>query len=251
MNQNKIALAVAAVLAAANVAVAEEAAAPLTANIGVVSNYMWRGVTQTKDGAAVQGGVDYADESGFSIGTWASNVDFGDDDPDNNINLPKYEWDIYAGYAEKLGDNLGFNLTTGYYAYPDGKDSNMWELGASGTWEIFTLGAAYTLDGQASEPAPFREGDLYYYGNLAFDLPINFKLTGTLGRYDFNDYGDEGDYTHWQVSLSKNAGDFGTFSLNYDQTDGVNTKYDPTSVGENDFVIDDDPKLWVGWKKTF
>ncbi len=42
-----------------------------SANIGVVSNYMWRGVTQTGDQAAVQGGLDVAHESGFYAGTWA------------------------------------------------------------------------------------------------------------------------------------------------------------------------------------
>lgn len=240
MKRNKIAIAVAITVAGSNAALAENAA-PLTANIGVVSNYMWRGLTQTKDGPAIQGGVDYVDESGFSIGTWTSNVDFGDDDPANNIDLAKYEWDMYAGYAIKFGD-LGFNTTINYYAYPDGKDSNNWELIASGTYlDMFTLGVAYNLDGQAKEPAPYTEGDLYYYGSVGIDLPINFKLTGTLGHTNFDDFGNEGDYTHWQVSLNKDAGDFGNFSLNYDQNDG----------DDDLLATDDDPKVWVGWKKTF
>jgi len=239
MNPSKLAVAVAALLTAAGPALAEDS--PLTANIGAVSNYMWRGVTQTQDGAAIQGGLDYAHESGFSLGTWASNVDFGDDDPALDINLPKYELDLYAGYGGKVGD-FGYNLSTTYYAYPDGKDADFWELGASGSWNVLTVGLAYTLDGQANDPAPFRGGDFYYYGNLSFDLPMGFKLGGTLGHYDFTDFGSVADYTHWQVSVSKEAGDFGTFSLNYDQNDG----------GANEIVaVDDDPKVWVGWKKTF
>lgn len=235
MKLKKLNLAIITALAGANVAIAEETS-PVTANIGVVSNYMWRGVTQTDDGPAIQGGVDYAHESGFSLGTWASNVDFGDGE-----DIPKYEWDIYAGYGEKLGD-FGYNLNLGYFAYPDGKDFDMAEVGASGSWDFLTLGLAYTFYGQAPEPAAFRDGDLYYYGNLGFDLPVNFRLSGTLGYYNFNDLDETGDYTHWQVSLSKSAGDFGTFSLNYDQNDG--------GVDEA-LAIDDDPKVSIGWKKTF
>jgi len=166
---------------------------------------MWRGLTQTQDGAAVQGGLDYAHESGFSLGTWVSNVDWG-------TTKPSYELDLYGGYGGKVGD-FGYNLTTTYYAYPDGRDSNLWELGASGTWNVLTIGLAYTLDGQASSGNPYREGDMYYYGSLSFDLPMGFKLGGTLGHYDFTDFGSVADYTHWQISASKEVGDFGTFSV--------------------------------------
>ena len=61
-----------ALLAGAGVAQAE-----LSANLGVQSNYYFRGITQTDDKAAVSGGIDYAHDSGFYLGTWLSNVDFG------------------------------------------------------------------------------------------------------------------------------------------------------------------------------
>lgn len=234
MKPTKLPLAVAAIVTAASPALAMADDSPLSANIGAVSNYMWRGLTQTQDGAAIQGGLDYAHPSGFSAGTWVSNIDWGTADPN-------YELDLYAGYGGKAGD-FGYNLTTTYYAYPDGKDANFWELGLSGSWNVLTVGVAYTLDGQANKPAPYREGDVYYYGSLSFDLPMGFGLGATLGHYDFTDFGSVADYTHWQLSVSKQAGDFGTFSFNYDQNDG----------GTNELVaVDDDPKFWVGWKKTF
>jgi uncharacterized protein (TIGR02001 family) len=232
MNPSKLTLAVAAILTATGPVLAAES--PLTANIGVVSNYLWRGVTQTQDGAAIQGGIDYAHDSGFSAGTWVSNVDWGTPDPN-------YELDLYAGYGGKAGD-FGYNISTTYFAYPDGTDANFWELGASGSWSFLTLGLDYTLDGQASEPAPFREGDVYYYASLSFDLPMGMSLGGTLGHYDFTDFGSDADYTHWQVSISKDAGDFGTFNLSYDQNDGGATEW---------VAVNDDPKIWVGWTKTF
>ena len=77
-------------------------------NVGVTSQYMWRGMSQGS-GAATSGGLDYTADNGFSIGTWVSNVDFGDD--------TTYELDGYFGYS--FGPvSLGYI----YYAYPDGDD---------------------------------------------------------------------------------------------------------------------------------
>ena len=237
MRTHRLALAVAAAVAAGGSlpALGQDSPHSFSANIGAVTNYLWRGVTQTDDGPAIQGGVDYAHSSGFYLGTWLSNVDFGTPDPN-------YELDLYGGFGGSAGD-FGYDIHTVYYAYPDAEgDANFWELGASGTWKFLTVGLDYTLDGEVSSPAPFNSGDLYFYGSLAFDLPRDFSLGGTLGHYDFDDFGGAADYTHWQVSLSKAAGDFGTFSLNYDQNDG----------GEGEIVaLDDDPKFSVGWLKEF
>ncbi len=70
-----------------SVAMAES---PWSANIGVGSNYMWRGITQTDNAAAISGGVDYANPNGFYAGTWTSNVTWVGD---------SYELDLYAGYG--------------------------------------------------------------------------------------------------------------------------------------------------------
>ncbi|MCG6898335.1 MAG: TorF family putative porin [Thiocapsa sp.] len=222
-----------------------------SANIGAVSNYIFRGVTQTDDKAAIQGGVDYAHISGFYAGTWVSNVDFGDVDVEDEsgnvidvIKSPGYEADVYLGFSQSINDDLSFDLNAIYYAYPDGDDLDFAEIGGSATWKWVTLGLAYTAWGQA-EDAPgvengealFKEGDWYYYGSFAIDLPMDFGLDVHGGYYDF-DYNDGGnDYGHWGLSISREAGDFGTFSLNYDQ------------VGRDTY--DDDPKIWVGWLKEF
>lgn len=264
-----------------------------SANIGAVSNYIWRGVTQTDDGAAIQGGLDVAHESGFYAGTWASNIDWDgggsqgvvgivpvDDagnpltDADGNLlvvgetagedpNSPNYELDFYAGYGYAINDDLSIDLNTIYYAYPDGRDSDFWEIGASATYKWFTLGLAYTAWGE-NDGGPFTDGDFYYFGSAEFALPYDFSVGLRTGYYDFhNDQDEIGvltdnfgapvlvngnpvmqtetlDYWHWGVSVSKEAGDFGTFSLNYDQNDGE------TLVG-----YDNDPKVWVSWLKEF
>ncbi|KOR30831.1 hypothetical protein TI04_03930 [Achromatium sp. WMS2] len=213
-----------------------DTAPTVTANIGLVSDYVWRGVSQTRGRPAVQGGIDFADPSGFSLGTWASNVDF--DLPSNN---PNYEWDFYAGYSSQV-EGLGYNITTAYYAYPNGKDSDFWELGLSGTWDMFTVGLAYTLTGQAKGDNPFRNGDVYYYGSMSYPLPQDFKLGVTLGYYDFDRLGGSADYINWQVSISKEVPYLGTFSFTYDQNDGGSSEAVAT---------DNDPRIWIGIKKTF
>jgi hypothetical protein len=240
-----------------------------SANIGAVSNYMWRGVTQTGDQAAIQGGLDVSHESGFYAGTWASNIDWDEgssedvmgtvavdpttpsgfaEDADGNLlvtgatsgaddDSPNYELDLYAGYGFAVNDDLSFDLSTIYYAYPDGRDADFWEIGASGTYKWFTAGLAYTAWGEADDDAPFSEGDLYYYGSVDVGLPYDFGLSLRGGYYDFDSKDGGVDYGHGGVTISKEAGDFGTFSFNYDQ------------VGRETY--DDDPKFWVGWLKEF
>ena len=106
------------IIASALLATAGVAQAELSANLGVVSNYYFRGVTQTGDAAAVQGGIDYNHESGFYLGTWASNVDFSGDDEaldtngDGNLDTvisgsskADVEIDLYTGFGGDIGDS--------------------------------------------------------------------------------------------------------------------------------------------------
>ena len=83
----------------------------LSANIGVVSNYLWRGITQTDDKPAIQGGLDYSHSSGFYAGTWLSNVDFNLDE-----NNPSAEVDLYLGYTNSIVEDLTYSLKGIYYA---------------------------------------------------------------------------------------------------------------------------------------
>lgn len=227
MKMKKLTLAIGACVAMG--ASAQILAEGLSANIGVASNYMWRGTTQTLDDPAVSGGVDYSMDNGLSVGTWASNVDFGG-------GKPNYEWDLYGSYGGEIG-SFGYEVNGIYYAYPDANgDADFAEVGVSASMDMFSLGLQYTVWGEVDN-GPFDSGDIYYYASLELPLPQDFGIGATVGAYDF----DEGeDYYHWTVSLSKDVGDFGSFSLNYDQNDGG-----------DDNGYDDDPKIWVGWSKEF
>lgn len=216
-----------------------------SANIGVASNYIWRGVSQTDDQAQVSGGLDYGHESGFYAGTWASNVDFGDDEAN-------YELDLYGGYDFTLAnEDVSLGVNTIYYAYPDGESNiDFWEIGVSGGYKFFSAGIQYTAWGDDdNDDALFDDGDLYYYASLDFSLPQEFGLSIFGGYYDFTNDDvvvdeetgatESADYGHWGVSVSKEAGDFGTFSFTYEQNGG------------EEEIWDDDAKIWVGWSKEF
>jgi uncharacterized protein (TIGR02001 family) len=95
----------------------------LTFNLGLYSEYMFRG-TSLSDGPALQGGIDYGHSSGFYLGTWFSNIDkeftgHGDGLSGGN----RSEIDVYAGWAKSFENGFGVNLLANYYYYPDREDS--------------------------------------------------------------------------------------------------------------------------------
>jgi len=160
----------------------------LSANAAVSSNYIWRGVTQTDDQAAVSGGIDYANESGFYAGTWVSNVDFGDD--------TNSELDLYLGYGFEAGD---FAFDFGYlsYIYSGGEDIDFSEVYASVSWDVLTVGYNALVDSDGSDG--FGDGG-YLYAALAFEINEGLELALHYGTSDdfYTDYDDYG------ISLSKN-----------------------------------------------
>jgi uncharacterized protein (TIGR02001 family) len=95
-----------------------------TANVGIVSDYRFRGISQTMRRPAIQGGFDYSHTSGIYLGTWASNVD-GTTHVYNNTSM---EWDLYGGYKGKIcvccEPDVTYNLGMIYYYYPGGQEKN-------------------------------------------------------------------------------------------------------------------------------
>ena len=72
-------------------------------NVGIFSQYVFRGIQQTNDKPALQGGFDLSHKSGFYVGTWLSNVSWiSDNAPDVSASL---EWDMYGGYTWDLGND--------------------------------------------------------------------------------------------------------------------------------------------------
>ena len=97
----------------------EEPSGPVTVSgsVALVSDYRFRGVSQSDRGMAIQGGVTATHESGAYVGTWASNLSGWGTFGGANMEL-----DLYAGYAVPLGNaTLDVGLT--WYMYPSGADT--------------------------------------------------------------------------------------------------------------------------------
>lgn len=207
------------------------AQAGFSANVGVTSNYLWRGVTQTNDGPAISGGIDWNHDSGFYLGTWASNIDWG---VGNGA-----EVDFYGGFANSIND-FGYDVGLIYYYYPTSgyEDSNFVELSLSGSWKFLEAGLAYTIDGQGDNDTTFNKGDLYYHLSASFDVAETWNIGGTVGYYDF-DVPNDGDvnYSHGQIDVTKSAGQWGDFTFTVSKASADSGS--------------DDTKFLVSWSKTF
>ena len=215
-------------------------AVDLSANLGVQSNYLFRGVTQTDDKAAVSGGLDLTTDSPFYLGAWMSNVDFGGDE--------SVEVDLYGGIGDDIGDTgFSYDLSGWYYWYPGDGDDDLDYAEVSGSlgWKILTGSISYTVYSETNGDHAFDNDDLYY--NLNIDFPWDFQgftASANIGYYDFDDDGNcmecDFNYTNWGISVTKDAGDFGSLSMNYEQVSD-----------ENDVSSKDDPQFWIGWARGF
>mgnify|MGYP003345276482 CR=1 FL=1 len=103
---------------------AEEApeVSPVTANVTVTNDYRYRGISQTNFKPAIQGGFDYAHESGFYIGNWNSSISWISDAASaggsKNVSAP-IEMDFYAGFKKELiGEGFASDLGVLQYYYP-------------------------------------------------------------------------------------------------------------------------------------
>ncbi|MDT8339086.1 MAG: TorF family putative porin [Sulfurimonas sp.] len=163
-----------ALLATSIFAEAEKSGVSVSANVALTSNYVWRGMTQTKDSPAIQGGVDL-EYAGLYAGVWGSNVEFGDGK--NSL-----EADVYAGYAGEL-EGVGFDIGAIEYIYPNMSDEyNFAEVyfGLSKEWEKFGLNAKYSVGIETDELDP----EDYWEVGASVKLPYEIGFSVSYGDYD-------------------------------------------------------------------
>ena len=211
-----------ALAATAAVARAEDAPAgpfTITGSAALVTDYRFRGVSQTDGDGAVQGSINLNHESGFYVGTWAS-----------AISLTGYgstEVDLYGGYRLTLG-GTAVDVGALYYYYPGGAhglDTDFVELYGSAT---HTLGPVSAKAGFAFDPSQKGEGkesEAYFYGELAGAIPSTpVTLKGHFGYSTGKGYlsagVNSGDKNYIDYSI---GADFTykalTFNVSYVDTD--------------------------------
>ncbi len=212
-------------LAAAGLLAAGSAAADVTANVGLTTDYVFRGISQTDDKLAIQGGFDYAHSSGAYAGVWASNVNFKDGDE------AQVEVDLYAGMTGKAGD-LGWKFGGIYYNYPGVSDSSSlkydyWEFGPTLTYPVGPATASLMV---LWSPNFFNETGKALYSELGLSAPVGpaepggpfgqFTIGGTAGHQDIERNAKFGtpDYNNWSLYASTTVAGIG-MKLSYVDTD--------------------------------
>lgn len=210
MNKIKLSL-VAAILATtgtfSSVSASEEV--ELSGNVALTSNYVWRGMTQTSDSPAVQGGIDVS-YAGFYVGVWGSAVDFAD----TTNGTASSEFDIYAGYAGEI-DKFSYDVGLIQYMYPNATEAyNFTEayVSVGYDFDVVAVSAMYSMGIDAETSGSDDFGDAYEFG-VSVPLPAEITLDGTYGVYDdentvttgsnTNNFGD-----YYSVSLSKSFDKF-------------------------------------------
>lgn len=210
--------------------VASAANADVSATVTLTSNYVSRGYTQTDDGPAIQGSIDYAHDSGFYAGTWASTIDFNDDEADVEV-------DLYAGYANTMPNGLGYDVGYAYYLYP-GADSDL----------DYDYGEFYaSLSAAVAEPVTVGLKVLYspeYFGHTgdawyvvgSADWAVTDEVTlGAAVGHSFGDAWEDAEYTDWSLSASTSLGGF-DLSLAYTDTD-ISEDDDPDELADAKIVF--------------
>jgi uncharacterized protein (TIGR02001 family) len=194
MKFNKSVLALPLLAVAAGVAQAE-----VSGTITAVSDYDFRGQTQSSGDPALQASLDWSGESGLSAGIWASTVDFG---PGTDSDI---EIDLYAGYEWSLSDDLAFNVGGVYYLYQgDGDDVDYLEISTGVSYKDFGAKFWYSPDFVNSDETAW-----YLEANYSFALPSDFSLNLHAG-YNGGDYWDlaGGEYFDYSIGVGKTLGNF-------------------------------------------
>ena len=206
--------------AVASVLASGVASAELSANAGIFSNYIWRGITQSNDSAAGQGGIDYGHSSGLYVGTWVSNIDFSGNTDTGYLNGTGYEMDVYAGFGGEVG-GLGYDLGVITYQYPVSPEFNFTEVYLSGTMSIVTIGVNYTVDSASgNDGGAFDTGDMYVNGSLDFAAgksDVSIYAGSYMFEYDGEIGAGEVDYVHYGASIGKDGFSFAVDKNDLDQ----------------------------------
>ena len=252
-------LAIAATFAA-TAASAEDAAADapyaVTGNVAVVSDYMFRGLTQTWGDPAIQGGADLTMKNGFAAGFWASSIS------DKSYPGASLELDVYANYGTQINDDWSWRAGLYSYLYPNGnldeaglpsRSFNTVEANASLTYKWLTLKYSTSLtDYFGIDTEQGYRDDSKGTGYLELNAAIPFNEQWSLALHaahtnvstrlatplangeddpDYNDFGATVKYQftpHWSASLGATYADNHDF---YGHTASFTNASDTKDVG--------------------
>jgi uncharacterized protein (TIGR02001 family) len=216
----------------------------LSFNVGLVSDYRYRGISQTRLKPAVQGGVDLGLPGGFYLGAWATNIKWiKDAGGDADVEI-----DVYGGYKTEIAKGLGLDVGVLTYVYPSNKlptDANTTELYGALTFGPATLKYSHAVTDTFGNPD--SKNSSYLDLSAGFEVWGGWTLAPHIGHQKIKGPTSAfSTYTDYSLTASKDfsgfvvsAGLVGTDADKGFYASPVNGKY----LGKTSLV--------VGVKKTF
>lgn len=224
-----------------SLATAQAAASPhtFTGNFTLASEYLYRGIAQTRGKPALQGGLDYAHSSGFYLGTWGSNISWISDTgplatPSLQTPSANIEIDVYGGYKGTVSGDLGFDIGVLTYIYPGSNKPtgaakpDTTEIYGALSYKWLTLKYSRTtgsLFGWTTTSGGKTSGSGYLDLTGNFDMGGGWGLQAHAGHQSVRGF-SPASYSDWKLGVTKDVG-VGTVGLAYS---GTNAKDNCTTL---------------------
>lgn len=210
--------------------------AQMSYNVGAVSEYRYRGISQTAEEATVQGGADYAHSSGLYIGAWASGIKWIKEagkaaSVDTKGDL---ELDVYGGYKGTINKDLSYDVGYLRYEYVGNTyadlgggtpNANTDEVYGALTYKQYTFKYSYAF----SNLFGFIDSKGSYYADLSanYDLGSGFSFVPHVGRQEItgSESNKESSYTDVSLTLAKDLGKGFSASVSAITTSASNAKW--------------------------
>jgi uncharacterized protein (TIGR02001 family) len=182
----------------------------LSFNAGVVSDYRYRGISQSRMDPAVQGGLDFAHKSGFYLGAWGSTIKWI---KDSGIATTKggVELDLYGGYKGELAKGLAYDVGVLRYEYVNNNLGAAPGYANANTTEIYGALTSGVLTAKYSRSLTNLFGNINSKGSqyldlsATFDLGNGWSLTPHVGRQLVNN-SPALHYTDYSLTAAKDLG---------------------------------------------
>jgi uncharacterized protein (TIGR02001 family) len=180
----------------------------LSFNANVVTDYRYRGISQSRLKPAVQGGLDFAHKKGFYLGAWGSTIKWIEDSGATDGNV---EIDLYGGFKGDLVKDVAFDVGVLRYEYVRNKlgavsgyaNANTTELYGALTYGVVTAKYSQSLSNLFGNIN--SKNSQYLDLSATFDLGSGMTFTPHVGRQLVNNNPNY-HYTDYSITLAKDLG---------------------------------------------
>lgn len=186
----------------------------MSGTFALTSNYVFRGISQSENLPAAQGGLTYTFPIGLYFNVWGSNVKFTATDA-------TLELDTIVGWRGGVGENFAYDINLDRYNYPGTRELNYNELNTLFNYRFLQAGISYSANVYNSHAS-----GTYYNGGINYTIPPqyffhleNVNLLATLGHYTLPRAAGT-SYNDYNVGLTKKLNDTYAVTAQWTGTNG-------------------------------